>query len=316
MSTGSNSDCYLVLSLDGGGVRGAYQARIIERLEAALPFLHKVKLIAGSSIGGINAMCLSSGHSPTEVVDIFRDRKDEIFSSRDWWDSIAGPTDEIFRADYDNDGLKDVLENYLGDKTLADLDKNVVITSFDLDNLDPQSKSVATRIYKRRFWKAKIFHNYEGPGSDGSQLAVDVGLRTAAAPTVFPSHQGFVDGGIVANNPSLCALGRAVKSGVPQDQIVLLSIGTGINAAYVEGDRLDWGLKQWAAHLMPMFMDGMVGIPDYICEQLLTGRYARISPFLPQPVKLDDAAMVDDLIEWADDVDLGPAIELLASLPT
>lgn len=316
MSTGSNSDCYLVLSLDGGGVRGAYQARIIERLEEALPFLHKVELISGSSIGGINAMGLAAGLTPSEMVDLYRKRTTDIFTSRDWWDSIAGPTDEIFRADYDNAGLKDVLEDYFGDKTLADLDKKVVITSFDLDNHDAQSKKSTTRIYKRRFWKAKIFHNYDGLGSDGDQLAVDVGLRTAAAPTIFPSHQGFADGGIVANNPSLCALGRAVKSGVSQAQIVVLSISTGINATYIEGDRLDWGLKQWAYHLMPMFMDGMVGLPDYICGQLLPGRYVRVSPFLPEEVDLDDASRVDDLIEWADDVDLGPAIELLSSLPT
>jgi patatin-like phospholipase/acyl hydrolase len=306
---------YLILSLDGGGVRGAYQARIVERLEETFPFLHKTEMLAGSSIGGINAMGLAAGITPTEMVDLYKERTTDIFSKRDWWDSIAGPTDEVFRADYDNDGLKDVLEDYFGDRTLADLDKKVVITSFDLDNHDAQSKQSATRVYKRRFWKAKIFHNYDGVGNDGAQLVVDVGLRTSAAPTIFPSHQGFIDGGIVANNPSLCALGRAVKSGVPQDQIVVLSIGTGINATYIEGDRLDWGLKAWASSLMPMFMDGMVGLPDYICGQLLPNRYVRISPFLPEEVSLDDASRVDDLIGWADDVDLGPAIELLSSLP-
>lgn len=315
MSESQRQDCYLILSLDGGGVRGALQARLVQRLENSIPFLHKVRLISGSSIGGINAMCLADGQDPATMLELYTKRAGRLFASRDWWDTIAGPTDELFRADYDNVGLKKELTSLFGKKTLSDLGKKVTITSFDLDNLDQQSKTTATRIYKRRFWKAKIFHNFEGEGSDGGQSVVDVGLRTSAAPTYFPSHQGYVDGGIVANNPSLCALGRAVKSGVQQDQIVVLSIGTGNIPIYVEGDRLDWGIKQWAPYLLPMFMDGMVGIPDYVCEQLLPNRYVRVQPQLSEDVPLDAADRIDELVEWANAVDLSAAIDLLASLP-
>lgn len=307
--------CYLILSLDGGGVRGVLQARLLERLEESMPFLHKVDLIAGSSIGGINALGLAAGISPTEMVEFYQRHTEDIFSKRDWWDSIAGPSDEVFRADYDNSDLQDVLEDYFGKKKLSDLEKKVVITSFDLDNHDEQTMGSTPITHQRRFWKAKIFHNYESPGNDGDQSVVDIGLRTSAAPTYFPSHQGYIDGGLVANNPSLCALGRAVKSGVRQDQIVILSVSAGFNATFIEGDRLDWGYKQWASYLFPMLMDGMVGIPDYVCDQLLPKRYARVHPFLPEDVALDDADRVDDLIEWANDVDLSKAIELLANLP-
>lgn len=308
--------CYLVLSLDGGGIRGALQARVLQRIEEAVPFLHKVQLIAGSSIGGINALWLAAGKTPDDLLTLFKGRSGEIFRNRDWWDSIAGPADEVFRADYDNDGLKQILEELIGDKRLSELDKRVTITSFDLDNLDDESKSKATRLYKRRFWKAKIFHNFEGPGNDGAEPVVDVALRTSAAPTFFPSHQGYVDGGIVANNPSLCALGRAVKSGIRQEQIVLLSLGTGSCPVYVEGDRLDWGYKQWLPYLLPMLMDGMVGLPDYICEQLLPHRYARVQPMLPEDVPLDAVDRLSDLLDWADGVDISAAVNLLASLPT
>lgn len=308
-------DAYLILSLDGGGVRGAFQARMLDRLEEMLPFLGRVKLIAGSSIGGVNGLCLAAGSTPADLVGMYATRTDEIFSKRDWWDSIAGPGDEIYRANYDNDGLVSAIGDMLGDKTLGELDKKVVITSFDLDNMDAESKAKATRVYKRRYWKPKIFHNYSAVGSDEGELAIDVALRTSAAPTYFPSHQGYIDGGIVANNPSMCAVGRAVKSGIPLDRIVMLSIGTGATPTYVEGDRLDWGYKQWVPKLFPLIMDGMVGIPDYVCEQLLPNRYVRIHPFLPDEVELDDASRIDDLLEWADDVDLRKAVELLASLP-
>lgn len=308
-------DAYLILSLDGGGVRGALQARVLDRLQGLMPFLDQVQLISGSSIGGINGLCLAAGHTPADLVAMYATRGEEIFAQRDWWDTIAGPTDEVFRANYDNDGLSEVVGDMLEDKTLAELDKRVVVTSFDLDNQDAESKSKATRVYKRRFWKPKIFHNFESDGGDGTELALDVALRTSAAPTYFPSHQGYIDGGIVANNPSMCAIGRAVKSGIALDRIVMVSIGTGTTPTYIEGDRLDWGYKQWVPRLLPLIMDGMVGIPDYVCEQLLPNRYVRIHPFLPEDVELDDAGKIDDLVEWADDVDLRRAIELLASLP-
>lgn len=308
-------DCYLILSLDGGGVRGALQARILDRLQQMMPFLDKVQMIAGSSIGAINGLCLAAGSAPQDLVGMYSTRGGEIFEKRDWWDTIAGPGDELYRANYDNDGLVSAVEDMLEEKTLSDLDKKVVVTAFDLDNLDEQSKANATRVYRRRHWKPKIFHNYDTEGNDGQELALDVALRTSAAPTYFPSHQGYIDGGIVANNPATCAIGRAVKSGIPLERIVMISIGTGTAPTYVEGDRLDWGYKQWVPKLLPLIMDGMVGIPDYICEQLLPNRYVRIHPFLPEEVELDDVDRIDDLIEWADDVDLRRAVELLASLP-
>jgi patatin-like phospholipase/acyl hydrolase len=309
-------DPFLILSLDGGGIRGALQARLLERIEEATPFLHKVDLIAGSSIGGINALCLAAGRKPSDVVNLFKKRSSEIFKQRDWWDTIAGPADEMFRADYDNDGLKKVVGDLLGSKKLGDLNKFVTITSFDLDNLDIESKAKATRVYKRRVWKAKIFHNFDTTGHDRAESALDVALRTSAAPTFFPSHQGYVDGGLVANNPSLCAIGRAVKSGIELDRIVLLSLGTGSCPVYIEGDRLDWGYKQWLPHLLPMFMDGMVGLPDYICDQLLPARYARVHPPLDEDIPLDAIGRLGDLFDIADKADISAAAELIAGLPT
>lgn len=44
---------YVILSLDGGGIRGALTAVLLERLEAEYPgFLGAVDLFAGTSTGG------------------------------------------------------------------------------------------------------------------------------------------------------------------------------------------------------------------------------------------------------------------------
>ena len=67
----------------------------------------------------------------------------------------------------------------------------------------------------KRHWKPKFFHNLERGGSkDGGELVVDVALRTSAAPTYFPSYQGYVDGGVVANNPTMAALAQALDTDI------------------------------------------------------------------------------------------------------
>jgi patatin-like phospholipase/acyl hydrolase len=39
---------------------------------------------------------------------------------------------------------------------------------------------------------------------------VDAALRSAAAPTYFPVYQGYCDGAVTANNPSLVAVSMAL----------------------------------------------------------------------------------------------------------
>ncbi len=56
--------------------------------------------------------------------------------------------------------------------------------------------------------EAKALSHFHGPGNDRKELAYKVGLYTAAAPTYFPAVDGYVDGGVYANNPSMCALAQ------------------------------------------------------------------------------------------------------------
>ena len=299
---------YTILSLIGGGIRGALTARLLERIEAQAPFLKATSLIGGTSIGGINALYLADNKSPTDLVNLFKQHGAGIFKSRSLLEEIEG-LGEVFKAKYTQHALRDILFNVFDDRRLYDLKKRVVVVSFDLDNGLPKSPANSAP----RTWKPKIFHNFMDPGNDGGESIVDVALRTSAAPTYFPSHQGYIDGGVVANNPSMCALAKAVNSGVPLTEIRLLSIGTGFNPVFIEGSELDWGLEEWAPKLIPLLLDAKDGIPDYQCAQLLGSRYVHINPVLTSNIELDDASKVDELIKLADQTDISSAIKLLTS---
>lgn len=295
---------HLILSLDGGGIRGVLTARLIERLEAKKPFLHKVELFAGTSTGAILALALAQGMTPKQLVALYIDHGDEIFAPRDLVDTVSGPVDELLRANYSLDELQKILSTYFDGRTLGDLPKRVLVPSFDLDN--------EARPPAARHWKPKFFHNYDSPGNDRGESMVDVALRSCAAPTFFPSHQGYIDGGVVANSPATCALAQAIREGAQLADIRLLSLGTGFNPKVLRGNKLDWGKTQWLAEIVTLLMDGMPGVVDFQCQQLLHERYHRLDTVLAQVIDLDEVARVSTLLDIADALPLEATLDFIA----
>jgi patatin-like phospholipase/acyl hydrolase len=160
-------------------------------------------------------------------------------------------------------------------------------------------------------WKPKFFHNYPDSKGDSEQTLVDVVLRSAAAPVYFPIYQGYVDGGVSAINPSMCALAQAFHEGIYD--IRLLSLGTGNNPRWLEAQDADWGIAQWGLDLVNMFMDGGGEVADYQCRQILHEQYFRLQPILPVPIGMDKWQAIDQLIEIADEIDLEPLLEWLGN---
>jgi uncharacterized protein len=295
---------YHILSLDGGGIRGVLTARLMERLEGERPgWLGNVDLLSGTSTGGILALGLASGLSPAEARTLYEACGREVFKDTkldDMRDLKYKNFPSMLGADYNTEPLKDILTAQFGQLRLGELHKKVLIPTFDLDNEGKTSP---------RTWKAKFFHNFEGEDTDTEELVVDVAIRTSAAPTYFPIYQGYVDGGVVVNNPALCALAQAMhEDGAERSlsQIVVMSLGTGFSPRFVDlkDPNADWGLVKWAPHIISMMMDGAAGVVEYQCRQLLKKRFLRLNPELMEKIDLDRIDFIPRLVEIADGTDL------------
>ena len=72
---------YVILSLDGGGIRGITTLQLIKRMEARFPgFLASIDMFAGSSTGGITATYLATGGTPEEAINVYVRMAPDLFS--------------------------------------------------------------------------------------------------------------------------------------------------------------------------------------------------------------------------------------------
>jgi len=299
---------YRVLSLDGGGIRGVVTTILLQRI-AATPglegFLDSIDLVAGTSTGGLIALGIAARLDLARLRDLYVEKGPVIFDDS-WLDDVVDLFG-VVGADYETAPLRRELKRLFGTTTLGQLRKRVLVATFDLDNEAPADRT----------WKPKLFHNYPGPNTDRRARVADVGLYTSAAPTYFPAVDGYIDGGVYANNPAMCALAqtqdRRYGPTPALDEVRLLSLGTGTSLQYIRGKALDWGYGQWAKPLISLMLDGTSGIADYQCRQTLGDGYHRLAPVFPEGVRiaLDDVGTIPYLIEFAEGLSIDDTVEWL-----
>ncbi len=296
---------YNILSLDGGGARGIVEVVLLDRLEHYhANFLRDTDLVVGTSTGGIIALALAAETPLDKIKEFYTEQTQRVFKDSVWDD--VRDLGKIRGADYGTDELRTLLREYFGDMKLRDLNKKVAIPAFDLDNgiKDPRHRS----------WKPKIFNNFDGPDSDGDYDVVDVALYTTAAPLYFPTVDGYIDGSVVANNPALVGVIQAIDrraAGQCLSNLHVLSLGTGRNRHYIEGDALDWGIAQWALHLIPLMFDGPIDMVTFECEQLLGMNFHRLEPDFDKKFSLDNWQAIPELMRLAEEETIVATLEWL-----
>jgi len=294
----------IVLSIDGGGIRGIIPGQILIHVERLLKEIYEdstykiadhFDLIAGTSTGGILACAYLLSeydrpkYSAEEVVDMYFERGDDIFNIPLFhrMRTLGGVTDEKYPAD----GLEEALQDYFGDVKLNELLKPTLITAYDI---------------KRR--KTKFFRQHNAQDPENNFLVRDVARATSAAPTYFEAakiksdamkYYPLVDGGVFANNPAMCAYAE-MRSAFSTDEVkitakdmMILSIGTGYSKRSYNWDTAkDWGLAQWVKPVLDIMMSGVSETIDYELRQIYDAiaapkQYLRINGALPAYVDPD-----------------------------
>eukprot|EP01114_Cavostelium_apophysatum_P015552 TRINITY_DN4255_c0_g1_i1.p1 TRINITY_DN4255_c0_g1~~TRINITY_DN4255_c0_g1_i1.p1 ORF type:complete len:573 (-),score=155.33 TRINITY_DN4255_c0_g1_i1:93-1811(-) len=276
---------YNILSIDGGGVKALAPALILEKLSNAIPgLLNKVDLIVGASGGATVAAGLAYGLSPRFCAMFFEEGARKTFSDR----RIG-----IHQAKYSRQWMKLGYYLILGNTRMKDLSKKLMIPSWKLEDDDGT-------------WGPRFFHNLmEHPKAGQDDLVIDAILRSSAAPTYFPSYQGYIDSGVFANNPLSIALPFVIGTGrdslgIPAENVRVFSIGTGITQYKVRehvNEESDWGLLQWGPKMLGLLFDGQYKLAEQTCSLLLPkDHYFRLDPaFIDKHTGLDDVDSMDKI---------------------
>ncbi|MBK8900150.1 MAG: patatin-like phospholipase family protein [Anaerolineaceae bacterium] len=267
-----------ILTIDGGGIRGLIPARVLVSLERKLQrrtgrddarLAEFFDLVAGTSTGGlITCLLLAPGENAwtpaftaQEIVDLYLDHGTQIFNAT-WgkrFRSLNGLRDER----YESRGLEALIDEKVGELWLSQLIKPCLITAYDVT---------------RR--KAKFFTQHDARNDDKDYPIKVVARATSAAPTYFEAMPGengrtpyaYVDGGLFANNPTMCAYVEAYRklAGKPTaENMVILSLGTGqITRSYPYHSVKNWGVVQWLRPLIDIMMSGAAETVDYQMRQL------------------------------------------------
>jgi hypothetical protein len=132
----------------------------------------------------------------------------------------------------------------MGERTLGQLNKHVVISAFRLDG-GPEALGRAT-LFPVGKWRPCLFSNLPlGNGAvppDMDLSCADAAMRTSAAPSYFPIYQGYVDGAVYANNPTIPALARVCSHFAPRvtlDNVIVLSLGCGMIKQFIPREDCD-----------------------------------------------------------------------------
>ena len=215
-----------ILSCDGGGIRGIITLRCLEALEERFgPCARHFHMFAGTSTGALIAGALAHGIPVARLIELYAERRREIFSR-----TLLGLLHPL-GTKYSAKGLRRVLREFFGDRRLAELDHDITITAVDTVR--------AETTYFSSFC-------LPGPGRGRYGSYRETRLRdaiqaSASAPTYFPAHGRFIDGGTtVYNNPAYMATVEALryssdkKTDPPQPSsydgvpIEVYSFGTGV----------------------------------------------------------------------------------------
>ena len=307
---------FQILSLIGGGIRGAFVTSYLHQLEQRLgrPIAECFDLIAGTSTGGIIAAGLAAGMSAEEMHQFYVRYGAKIFTprppyhARGWmrpffpaanWmfqKRTGGSLASAFRARFCPDALQEAFDEGFGERTLGDVKfTRLIVPAVNLTQGEPH-------VFRSR-------HLPKGIGDQHIKIS-DVVIAATAAPTYFPHRQigdsAYVDGGVWAADPSMLAFAEAIRvqqfensvnslANCDLSDIHLLSIGTGRAQFSLSPPGPDAGLLYWANKVADVMTTSQVQGIHLPLKFLLGDRYRHVNFRMEKKWPLDGVQHIPEL---------------------
>ncbi len=216
----------VILSLDGGGIKGILTLQLLKKLEeiAGAPCYAWCDMVAGTSTGGIIAGLILKKHSALQIEQYYIQLVSQVFTKRGLLaNRFLNP------PAFDKKNYRNLLKTIVGDATLEE-----ACRESGLDFL----------ITSKDMWAGEetFFTCFENGGIKGTYkeaLLRYVMEATMSAPTYFQPMERFIDGGTTTlNNPVGAAMLEALtysgKGKYHSDQLTLFSFGTSTCLRFVD----------------------------------------------------------------------------------
>lgn len=286
---------FRILSLEGGGIMGAFSASALAEFEEGTGHrcVDHFDLIAGTSTGGIIAIGLGLGIPARTICNFYQQHGSRIFPNTSFATGVAAFFRHLVQPKHSQDVLRETLNQILrkddgSSYKFGDAQTRLLIPAYD---------GLAGRIY---LFKTRHVERFK---YDIEADAVDVALATAAAPTYFsaakfPIHNAsYVDGGVWANCPALCAVVEAIHVlGVDRTRIDVLNIGT-TTEPFNTVRKAKSGVFGWNKGLINLFMTAQVEASSALAYLLTDHNFWNINYTAPKGMfSLDDASRVPELV--------------------
>ena len=279
---------HLAIAIDGGGIKGIVATRALAHLEEHLgqPVYDTFRMAAGTSTGSIISAGIATGHTATEMTDLYKTLGPKIFRpnlrSRLW---------PLARYRYPLKPLMEILETYYGPVTMEDIwdaepRHDLIITAFDV---------TTNHTCFIKPWKLQYA---DWPVSQAVAASCSV-------PTFFPPIEGrYVDGGVGAyTNPCYLAAYEIafVLNWRPSDT-TLISLGTGRDPHPLkvgEADRFwPW---EWVRPVLGAFLQSADDQQVHLVNTFFTELdFRRFQVDLDETIEMDDASRIPQLLEYGD----------------
>ncbi len=285
-----------ILSLNGGGVRGLYTISVLAEFERVLAkgdesysIAEHFDLIAGTSIGGLLALGLADGMTARGLESKMWKHAATIFPPRKYlpkflWGAWKGCR-AAFGNRYNGDNISKAVEDIVGkERKIRHLQRRILIPTVNVSTGKPLF--------------VKTCHNPRFTRDDRLHL-VDVARATSAAPTYFEPHYiealnaYFVDGGLVANNPSYVAYHEAVTDLKEEfeikteDQIYVLNVGTMASEFCLNPELI----KSWIPGYFRLW-----GLGSTLVETVMNGNQWMHHFMTARALSKENHVMLDDVV--------------------